>query len=87
MGVNLMALYLERFGVLGPLPQTQAEVNLSISQSRISRTYSKRPSEYEQAAYLSEALVLLAALHFGRAVPTPEEVGWARSHLLGIAGL
>jgi len=87
MGANLMALYLERFGVLGPLPQTEAEVNLHFSQSRISRTHSKRPSEYEQAAYLSEVLVLLAALHFGNPTPTEGQVAWARSQVMAIAGL
>ena len=87
MGTNLMALYLERFGVLGPLTQTEAEVNLHLSQSRISRTHSKRPSEYEQVAYLSEVLVLLAALHFGNPTPTAEQVGWTRSQVLAIAGL
>jgi hypothetical protein len=82
-----MALYLERFGNLGRLSQTEAEVNLHFSQSRISRTHSKRPSEYEQAAYLSEVLVLLAALHFGNPTPTVEQVGWARSQVMAIAGL
>tara|TARA_R100001460_G_scaffold6881_3_gene17755 strand:- start:38 stop:301 length:264 start_codon:yes stop_codon:yes gene_type:complete len=87
MGVNLMALYLERFGVLGPLSQTEAEINLHFSQSRISRTHSKRPSEYEQVAYLSEVLVLLAALHFGNPSPTADQVAWARSQVLALAGL